>query len=75
MAKAVVSSPNSANWWTVTEFAALTHRTEAAVRASIARGDLPAVRIGRRWFIDPAYFAQEFEKAATVVREKKAQGA
>ena len=54
-------------WWTVDEFAELTHRGPAAVRASIARGDLPAVRIGRRWFIDPKYFERLFEEAAHAV--------
>jgi len=55
---------HTGTWWTVEEFAERTRRSPAAVRASIARGDLPAVRIGRRWFIDSQYFARQFEDAA-----------
>ena len=59
------------SWWTVEEFADLTRRTPAAVRASILRSKVPAVRIGRRYFINSTYFELQFEKAAREVEANK----
>lgn len=61
-------------WWTVEEFADVTRRSPAAVRAAIARGTLPAVRIGRRWFIDPVYFQRKFEQAARAIDHDTRRG-
>ncbi|MCZ6572519.1 MAG: helix-turn-helix domain-containing protein [Planctomycetota bacterium] len=49
---------------TVEQFAELTKRTAAAVRLSIARGDLPAHKLGtRRWFIRPQDVHRMFDEA------------
>ena len=65
------TDPTTSAWWTVDEFADRTRRTPAAVRASIAAGDMPAVMIGRRYFIDPAYFEGLFSEAARNCRVRQ----
>lgn len=64
MTKTTRHPASTGAWWTVDEFAERTRRTPAAVRASIARRDLPAVLIGRRYFIDAGHFDRLFAAAA-----------
>ena len=49
---------------TVRELAGLTRRSEAAVRASLLRGELPAVKLGRRWFVRRRDLDRLFDEAA-----------
>lgn len=49
---------------TVRELAGLTRRSEAAVRASLLRGELPAVKLGRRWFVRRRDLDRLFDDAA-----------
>ena len=53
---------------TVRELAQATRRSEAAVRASLKRGELPAVKLGRRWFVRRQDIDQLFEQAAQAGR-------
>ena len=47
----------------VSDLAEATGRTEAAVRASLRRGHLPAVKLGRRWFVRRKDLDELFERA------------
>ncbi len=49
---------------TVEQFAAHTCRSRAAVRAALKRGELPAVKLGRRWFVRRRDIEKLFDRAA-----------
>jgi hypothetical protein len=56
----------------VEEIATATRRTPAAVRAALKRGEIPAVKLGKRWFVRRADFERLFDRAAREVEEAKA---
>ena len=61
--------PGAFDLLTVEQVAQLTHRSESAVRAGLKRGELPAVKLGRRWFVRRRDIDQLFEQAARGGRE------
>ena len=46
-----------ANWLGPKQIAVRLGSCEATVTLMLRRGDIPAVRVGRRWRVDPAVFA------------------
>ena len=55
---------------TVEEVAAATRRTPSAVRQAIGRGQLAAVKLGRRWFVRRRDIDRMFERAARAVEAR-----
>jgi len=49
---------------TVQELAAMTRRSPSAVRAGLKRKELPAVKLGRRWFVRRRDVERLFDAAA-----------
>ena len=54
---------------TVEELAHYTRRSQAAVRAALKRGELPAVKLGRRWFVRRCDLERLFDDAANAQHE------